>query len=180
MKKIYLKDFIKTGDFGPVKIGMKKQHVINLLGEPDSDNDFGSGTFGLLYSWYEFFFDKKTQALKSIQNDHLQANCSEHDEMILFKNDKFEIDTWFLKINHDITYKEVKEILKRENISFSEEKYWDNDIIKFESGVFLDFDDRDDIWEIYEDGTTKKDESLIINNKENFVLNGIRYFPEYD
>lgn len=180
MKKIYLKDFIKTGDFGPVKIGMTKQQVINLLGEPDSDNDFGSGTFGLLYSWYEFFFDKKTQALKSIQNDHLQANCSEHDEMILFKNDKFEIDIWFLKVNHDITYKEVKEILKRENISFSEEKYWDNDIIKFESGVFLDFDDGDDIWEIYEDGTTKKDEHLIISNKENFVLNGIRYFPEYD
>ena len=100
--------------------------------------------------------------------------------MILFKNDKFEIDIWFLKVNHDITYKEVKEILKRENISFSEEKYWDNDIIKFESGVFLDFDDRDDIWEIYEDETTKKDESLIISNKENFVLNGIRYFPEYD
>ncbi|WP_299838467.1 hypothetical protein [uncultured Tenacibaculum sp.] len=180
MKKIYLKDFIITGDFGPVKIGMTKQEVINLLGEPDSDNDFGSGTFGLLYSWYEFFFDKKTQALKSVQNDHLQANCSEHDEMILFKNDKFEIDIWFLKVNLDITYKEVKEILKRENISFSEEKYWDNDIIKFESGVFLDFDDRDDIWEIYEDGTTKKDESLIISNKENFVLNGIRYFPEYD
>ncbi|WP_299715194.1 hypothetical protein [uncultured Tenacibaculum sp.] len=180
MKKIYLKDFIITGDFGPVKIGMTKQEVINLLGEPDSDNDFGSGTFGLLYSWYEFFFDKKTQVLKSIQNDHLQANCSEHDEMILFKNDKFEIDIWFLKVNYDITYKEVKEILKRENISFSEEKYWDNDIIKFESGVFLDFDDRDDIWEIYEDGTTKKDENLIISNKENFVLNGIRYFPEYD
>ncbi len=180
MKKINLKDFIITGDFGPVKIGMTKQQVINLLGEPDSDNDFGSGTFGLLYSWYEFFFDKKTQVLKSIQNDHLQANCSEHDEMILFKNDKFEIDIWFLKVNYDITYKEVKEILKRENISFSEEKYWDNDIIKFESGVFLDFDDRDDIWEIYEDGTTKKDENLIISNKENFVLNGIRYFPEYD
>ena len=33
MKKIYLKDYIITGDFGPVKIGMTKQQIINFLGE---------------------------------------------------------------------------------------------------------------------------------------------------
>lgn len=44
MKKINLKDFALTGDFGPVKIGMSKEQVINLLGEPEEDNDYGTGS----------------------------------------------------------------------------------------------------------------------------------------
>lgn len=179
MRKINLKEFALTGDFGPVKIGMIKEQVIELLGEPDSDNDFGSGFTGLLYSWYEFFFDKKTKILKSIQNDHLQADCEEHKENILFKNDKIEIDIWFLKLNQDLTRREVKEILQKQEISFSEEEYWGNEIIRFESGVYLDFDNKDGIWVIYEDGEMKKDESVTIDDRENFVLNGIRYFPDY-
>ncbi|WP_299104111.1 hypothetical protein [uncultured Tenacibaculum sp.] len=179
MRKINLKEFALTGDFGPVKIGMTKEQVIELLGEPDSDNDFGSGSTGLLYSWYEFFFDKKTKILKSIQNDHLQADCEEHKENILFKNDKIEIDIWFLKLNQDLNRREVKEILQKQEISFSEEEYWGNEIIRFESGVYLDFDNKDGIWVIYEDGEMKKDESVTIDDRENFVLNGIRYFPDY-
>ncbi|WP_405207170.1 hypothetical protein [Aquimarina sp. LLG6339-5] len=180
MRKINLKEFALTGDFGPVKIGMTKEQVIELLGEPDSDNDYGAGSTGLLYSWYEFFFDKKTKILKSIQNDHLQADCEDHNENILFKNNKIEIDIWLLKPYQDITLKEVKETLNDQKISFVEEKYWESEIIRFESGVYLDFDNKDGIWAIYEGGTMKKDESLIINDKENFVLNGIRYFPNYD
>ncbi len=179
MRKINLKEFALTGDFGPVKIGMTKGQVIELLGEPDSDNDYGTGSTGLLYSWYEFFFDKKTEILKSIQNDHLQADCEEHNESILFKNDKIEIDIWFLKLNQDVTRREVKEILQQQEISFSEEEYWGNEIIRFKSGVYFDFDDRDGVWEIYEDGKMEKDETVIIDDKENFVLNGIRHFPDY-
>lgn len=179
MKKINLKDFVLTGDFGPVKIGMTKEQVIDLLGEPEAGNDYGTGSIGLLYSWYEFFFDKKTKILKSIQNDHLQANCAEHDEMILFKNDKIEIDIWFLKLNQDVTFREVKTILHKQEIPFTEEEILGNEIIKFESGVYLDFDNKDGVWAMYEDGTIEKDKSLVIDDKENFVLNGIRYFPNY-
>lgn len=177
MKKIKLKDFALTGEFGPVKIGMTKKQVTDLLGEPEADQDFGTGYTGLLYSWYEFFFETDTGILDSIQNDHLQADCSNHDEMILFRNDKIEIDTWFLKLNQDLTRREVKEILDEQRISFTEEEYWGSDIIRFESGVYLDFDNRDGVWGIDEDGTVEKDESIVIVDKENFVLNGIRLFP---
>lgn len=84
MEKINLRDFALTGEFGPVKIGMTKKQVIDLLGEPEADQDFGTGYTGLLYSWYEFFFETDTGILDSIQNDHLQAFCSNHEEMILF------------------------------------------------------------------------------------------------
>lgn len=177
MKKIKLKDFVLTGEFGPVKIGMTKTQVTELLGEPEDDADFGTGYTGLLYGWYEFFFETESGILDSIQNDHLQADCSNHHEMILFKNDKIEIDTWFLKLNQDITRREVKEILVNQKISFTEEDYWGSDIIRFESGVYLDFDNRDGVWGINEDGTVEKVESAVIVDKERFVLNGIRYFP---
>lgn len=126
---------------------------------------------------YEFFYDTKSGVLSSIQNDHLQADCLNHDESINFKNDKIEIDTWFLKLNQDLTKSDVKKTLKKQEIPFIEEEYWGSDIIRFESGVYLDFDDRDGVWAIDEVGTVEKDESVVFQNSENFVLNGIRYFP---
>ncbi len=177
MKKIKLKDFALTGEFGPVKIGMTKKQVIDLLGEPEADQDFGTGYTGLLYCWYEFFFDTDTGILDSIQNDHFQADYSNNEEMIVFKNDKIEIDTWFLRLNQDLTLSEVRRILNEQGISFAEEEYWGCDIIRFESGVYLDFDNRDGVWGIDEYGCVEKDDSVVIDDKESFVLNGIRHFP---
>lgn len=177
MIKIYLKEFALSGEFGPVKIGMTKSEVIDILGKPGTDQDFRTGYTGLLYSWYEFFFETKTGILDSIQNDHLQFDCDSHEDAILFKNDNIEIDTWFLKLNQDLTRNEVKDILMVQGISFKEEEYWGSDIIRFESGVYLDFDNRDGVWIMDEDGTVKQDESVVIEDKEKFVLNGIRYFP---
>jgi hypothetical protein len=59
MITISLKDFVLNGNFGPVKIGMTRDEVVNLLGEPEREGDFGSGYGGLIYAWYEFFYDKE-------------------------------------------------------------------------------------------------------------------------
>ncbi len=171
MNKISLKHFALTGEFGLVKVGMTKQQVIQFLGKPDYEQDLSTGFTGLLYAWYELFFETKTEILWSIQNDHLQE-CENHHEMICFKNDKVEIDTWFLTINQDITRKQVKETLLKENISFTEEMYCNEKIIRFDSGVYLDFDNQDGWWV---DGKHLTD--VIIENEEDFVLNAIRYFP---
>lgn len=53
--------------------------------------------------------------------------------MISFKNEKIEIDTWFLKLNQNLTRKEVKEVLNEQEVSFAEEEYWGSDIVRFES-----------------------------------------------
>jgi len=55
-----IKEFIKTGKFGEVRIGMSKDDVINFLGAPDSDNDIGVSGSILLYAWYELFINMKT------------------------------------------------------------------------------------------------------------------------
>lgn len=93
MIKISLKDFALTGEFGPVKVGMHRDEIVNVLGEPEGEQDFGTGFGGIVYAWYEFFYDSDTKGLSAIQNDHLQADCSNHKDCILYKNSHFEVDS---------------------------------------------------------------------------------------
>ncbi|MEO0468920.1 MAG: hypothetical protein AAF206_04805 [Bacteroidota bacterium] len=177
MITIYLKQFALTGEFGPVKLGMSKTEVLALLGKPDGDIDLGKAFSSLQYGWYEFFFIKKTGTLESIQNDHLQAQFTHGNRTINFKNDTFEIDPWFVKAGQDISRKEVKNILRAEGLSFAEEESGGSEIIRFDSGITLDFDNRDGEFFMNEAGEIEPDESVVIVEKEEFVLNGMRYFP---
>ncbi|MCH2193139.1 hypothetical protein [Kordia sp.] len=173
MKIISLKHFAETGKFGEIGIGNLKNDVIEEFGN-DFDYYDGGETQIIKYGWYEFFFWSDTKKLFGIQNDHLQADCGNHDEMILFENQKFKVDTWFLEVNKDFTFKEVTEILNNNKTKFKLEVPYKNEpeIIKFNSNVYFDFSSGFSSW----DG--KKDEwcEIKINNKEDYILNGIRFF----
>ena len=161
MIDVSLKEFVLTGEFGPVEVGMHRDEIINLLGEPEADQDFGLGFNGLLYGWYEFFYYTDTKILSSMQNDHLMAVFSNHNECIHFQNENIKVDIWFLKAGENFTFSEVKEILTKESIPFSEIDKHDYFEFHFESGVTMDF-------------VSLKDEA----KRDQLVLNGIRYFPE--
>ena len=161
MIKISLKDFVLKGDFGPIKVGMHRDEVVDILGEPGGAQDFGTGYSGLIYGWYEFFYYTDTKKLSSMQNDHLQADCSNHKECIFYKNNSFETDIWFLEAERDFTYSEVKEILSKEKIPYLEVDKTDFIELKFESEVTMGFE-----------------HFVESANHEDPVLNGIRYFPE--
>jgi hypothetical protein len=170
---ISLKDFILTGKFGPVEIGMAKEEVIAVLGEPDDDHDFNGESGGLWYFWYEFFYFIDSGRVFAFQNDHVSPEHYYPDEdWMHFKNDHFEIDPWFLVERRDYTFTEVVEVLRMEGIPFQEKKGFELDILRFESGVTMDFEDRDGVWIVDEAGCSVLDES--VSGK---VLNGIRYFP---
>ncbi|RYD81192.1 MAG: hypothetical protein EOP53_07010 [Sphingobacteriales bacterium] len=184
LKSILLKEFCLTGRFGEVEISMAISDVKRILGKPDHEQDYNSGSSGIMYAWYEFFYWTDSQILYAIQNDHLTSftnlkgkdNIKAHKNDITFKNKKFYLDIWFLNPGKDITYKEVVEYLLTDNIKFKEiEDEYEGFIIEFESGVRLDFDDRSG-W-FYENN----DEQIlanqnIIKNKEEQLLNGMRLF----
>jgi hypothetical protein len=175
MKTIYIRDFILNGNFGPVKIGMSKAEIIRELGEPEADNVCSEGETGiLLYAYYEFFYWSDTQILYAIQNDHLQADCSNHAEMILFENDQFTIDPWFLEVGKSFTYAEVKNILDAEAIEYLEEISYKNGpaILKFSRGALLDFSSGNITWD-KKNGVRETNIEMLESN----ILNGIRYFP---
>lgn len=173
MKIIFLKDFCVTGSFGDVQIGMPIAEVKKVLGKPDHEQNFGTGSSGMVYGWYEFFYWTDTQILNGIQNDHLasyphlkgKASIKAHIKDITYKNTQFEIDIWFLKPGQDITYQEVIEHLLSENIQFIEKQNeFEDRTIEFKSGVYFDFEEPID-----ENGN-------VVKNKEKQLLNGMRLF----
>ena len=150
--KISLKEFILTGLFGPVKLGMTKEEVIKHLGEPDCEGDYNKGFGGLVYSRYEFFYNQADKIINGIQNDHLMVaggnkkkNKIWHKEAIVFESQFFYVDLWFLRVGRNFNYEEVVDILKKDDISF-ELKYnqFIGHYIQFDSGVYMDFQDLDD------------------------------------
>ncbi len=180
MTIIYLKDFVLSGQFGKVKIGMDKDEVIKLLGQPDDELDYDTGSCGLLYGWYEFFYFSDNKTISGIQNDNLTTRphlklpakiMHQHRKNICYENDCFKIDTWFLRPGHDITRKEVKIILSEEGINFVEIKdSWGNDILRFESGITMDFSDNTGNFVSLDPGRG------VIENLDDQLLEGIRCF----
>ena len=86
--KISIADFLESGKFGPLDIGVSKDTAISILGNPDCNTDLGETGSILLYAWYELFFDNEDK-LYSIQNDNYDPKDM---ETYSFRNEKIEID----------------------------------------------------------------------------------------
>lgn len=135
---------------------MSKSEVVTLLGEPGFVHANSSGLSWTNYGCYELlYFDGK---LTGIQNDHLQADCSNHGDLIGYENSCFRIDTWFLQPGRDISLRELRILLTTEGIAFEEVLRDDYTLFRFESRVEFDFANH----------TTQV-------NPEDCKLNGIRF-----
>lgn len=184
MTLILLKDFCLTGHFGDVRIGMNISEVKEILGEPDHEQDFETGSSGIMYAWYEFFYWTDTKILYAIQNDHLMPwpgleeheRAEVHGKDIEFDNSHFKVETWFLSAGKAITYRDIVEICRRDNVNIIEKcNEWGDSSIEFESGVKLDFDDMSD-WVITDKNGQRIENKSIIKSKEDYLLNGMRLF----
>ncbi len=178
-KTISLKEFIRTGKFGTIEVGKStKQDVIDLMGENFDFGDFYE-TQIIKYGWYEFFYWTETEVVFAIQNDHLQFDCSNHNEMIEYENSQIKIDSWFLTVNKDITRSEIMEILTKENIEFTSERFSPNvalEHLKLKNDITIDFSDEIRTWaEDKITGEYERHEEPIAQQKD-YVLNGIRLF----
>ena len=182
MFAVYLKEFITTGKFGPIELGMPIEKVINLLGEPEGQTDYNNGHCEIIYAWYEFFYLKDSQILYGIQNDHLatfpniKTGRVNNKRDICFHNDYFEIDIWFLKKNRFLTFIDVVDNLEKEGIDFEiDEGFEKTKNIKFPSGVTLDFDDLGGLSSYdKESNSWSWAEKIEGNNKK--ILNGVRLY----
>lgn len=165
MQAISLKDFILTGDFGPVYIGMFVEELKNHLGEPGDHYNSGNGSGLLFYNGFEFYYYTDSNMLYAIQNDNLRHEGPERKSAHLYYfNDTILVDSWFMEFGKPVTYKKVLERLRQEGIVFEEKARDDYDELIFPSGVTFDFEN----W--------KDNEGKQIISREEAVLNGIRYF----
>ena len=138
MTTISLKDFILTGNFGRISLGMTKSEVIDYLGNPNETADFGAGASGLFYNGFGFFYWTENSKIFAIQNDNLERLLTEKSEYKL--NETVIVDTSFLQFGQILTHKNVIDYLKKENIKFDTLYRGAYDVIKFLSGVTFDFE----------------------------------------
>lgn len=97
MITVSLKEFIKTGMFGPITIGSSRDEAIKAFGVADHIVDFGETQSIQPGAYYEFFCWTDTGLINGIQNDHLQAESIKHAELIFHIDQYWELDPWFLK-----------------------------------------------------------------------------------
>lgn len=179
MKTINLRDFIRTGYFGNITIGSKKADIIRELGKDYSFDDAGE-TQIISYGWYEFFFWTETTLVFGIQNDHLQADCINHKEMINYKSKLWNVDKWFLHDDRNITFGQVEKFLTREKIAFEIVPTYhgcDENVIRCsKSNVTFDFVKEYSVTEPDDNGKFKAWKEHIEEKQSNYILNGIRLF----
>ena len=179
MNTIHLKEFIRTGKFGTISIGSTKTDVVNELGNKFDFADCGE-TQIIKYGWYELFYWTESELIFGIQNDHLQADCTNHKEMIHYKSKLWSIDNWFLEVNRNVTFGQVEEYLIREKVSYDivpAYKGCDENVIKCVlSNVTFDFANEYRLVELNENGKFRNWKEFTEDEQSNFVLNGIRLF----
>jgi len=162
---ISLKDFVLSGRFGPVYIGMPIDELKHYLGEPGDSYESKSGAGFLFYNGFEFYYYTDTNTVHGIQNDNLRYEGPDRkSDYLYYVDDAILVDTWFIEFGNPLNFTQVTELLKREDISFEACEKDGYDELKFPSGVRFDFEN----W--------KDDEGKKIINREEAALNGIRYF----
>jgi hypothetical protein len=135
---ISIKEFAKTGNFGPVRTGMNRSQVTGFLGAPDDTWDDAIGNSGLLYGGYEFlFFD---DALIIIQNDWVDLH---HLDTVYWGNDCFKIDPWILAGKRGTSVAEILLVCREDGVECEIIEYYGRAGLRTKCGVVLDFGEPD-------------------------------------
>ncbi|GGG30704.1 hypothetical protein GCM10011344_34550 [Dokdonia pacifica] len=163
-REIKISDFLKTGKFGTVEINDSIKTVIEKLGEPDGNINVSKPNKGIHYSMYELIFSN--DKLESIQNDRFDPK---YPELTEFENDKFKLNSEFLKADRIQRLGEIESELDKLNIEYNIIDYCDRKAIKTIGNVVIDFND--EVWSDNQNGFVK------IENVKDYVLIGIRYYP---
>lgn len=141
MKTVSLLEFVKTGSFGGATLGMDDKEVLQLLGEPDGEDDYEE-VLMFSYGWWEVHFlkDNSNKAFL-IHNKQLLYDCENHDEMLRFENEKFRLNTDFVQPFKYARVRQILDLMDKEGIGFSIVNEEREPIMKFDSGVYMNFTD---------------------------------------
>ena len=113
MVNVSLLEFFRTGRFGPIELGMRRQEVMNLIGGPD---DFGlPPTHPMqaavwLYGDMEFHFSKDKSRLFLIWCDHIPFPGK--------KSGRVNLDAWLFAKGKQPNKKELENGLKTADIRY--------------------------------------------------------------
>ena len=182
MIELNLKNIILNVDFSPIYMGQPESEIVKILGKPTDRLSSGTGSTILSYGGYEFgLWDNE---LHYFQNDNLRYQYLNHTDGVLFKNNHFKINTWFITPNKDISMKEVILLLEKEQVEFNIENqkvagkdYRTGEVkyLQLSNGVSMDFENSTIDFKLSKKGKVLKKTKVLYDNEMDFVLNGIRF-----
>ncbi len=165
-KTIHLLDFIRTGSFGGVKLGMTPKEVVNILGKPTHDHGTPDSIL-LGYGWWEVHLSKhKGNSAYLIYNDHLLYDCSNHDEMLELDSELAELDLDFIKPMEHVRFHQVITLLNHEKIPYRVVNKPYQPMIQTENQVYLDFSEFEP--EPYDDEDEDEDEDECLESEKEY------------
>ena len=134
--EVDLLDFLHTGDFGGIRLGMTRQQVIDLLGTPPdwfvTGRKKGFQTSPIWkYGSIEFQFEHQSGLLCMISTDHFPLEGCE----------TLRLESWLLR--QYLPYDEALKLLESVNLKYqmSTETQTGTTHLILESNVVLDFND---------------------------------------
>lgn len=108
MVKVSIEKFLRTGEFGPVRLGDSREQVLAHLGEPDHQAKPGKKLPVMFwYGVFEFYFLGEGESLNCIYCDHFDS---------LYGSATMELDPWFL--HGRVDRKIIEESLQSANIGY--------------------------------------------------------------
>ncbi|MDO5097211.1 MAG: hypothetical protein Q4D85_00530 [Corynebacterium sp.] len=133
---IDIKEFFRTGQFGPINAPLNKTEVTKLLNSPDEewDNDYGGSIW--TYGNIELHFFDNT--LTCVFTDHFTFAP-------LSAGDHISLEPWLFTDTTALSLAEVSEHLDRATIGYEIQHTSLNITMTLESGVSLIFENPDDL-----------------------------------
>lgn len=131
--KISLKDVLRQGTFGSIKLGMSREEIETILGKPDGVMQRKKDKYptGFVYGDIEFYFvSSSDNRLCTVYFDHFDIPKG---------NKKFLIDPWVIKGR--TTRAEIENALAKANIPFHLAECFNPTMIELETktGIKLAF-----------------------------------------
>ena len=177
MTTISLKDFLLTGNFGPVPFRTTKAEIISLLGKPGEDRDFGSGISYLFYNGFEFLYWTEDGELYAIQNDSI-GNLFEDSELYPL-NETTQVDLSFLCFGKSLSFGNIKTHLTQHGIS---ELLFAPDWFTSSLGHLYLYSFRNGKWEIIASAQHRRDDEPLLPNliksKRKYYLRGADFYND--
>lgn len=132
-------EFIKTGRFDCIKLGQKKDYILNNFKNPDSVWNDTSENSIWLYGNIEFHFaENELYMIFSDHFNHEKLNAGEH----------ISIDRWIFERPRRLSLKNVIQELNTHSIDFHKNTTKLNIELKLNSGVILYFENHKDITDL--------------------------------
>ena len=171
---IQLLDFLKTGQFGALHLGMTIPEVVSAFGAPTEQYQLRHGFLLAYGGWEVQFKEEKPYPAYLIQHSELLYDCTNHDEVLQLVSDKYQLDLGIIKPFTQVRLKDIKAWLDTNKVAYHIKLKKDQPLMKLNSGVFLDFLDMEPVVPIPGQCMPKK--KPVIEDMDDFILYTVGIF----